>query len=326
MSYGTIERGPMAADNFTQISNDLFRDPRLSAKAKGIFGFVSTHRSGWGMTPESIAACMTDGVSAVNTGLRELERYGYLERFQDRNADGTMSRMRYRITDIPRSAPVSENRTPVVSCENTDVEESDGYLRRSEPLVDFPHAVDPRAADRAHKKTNSKKTSRKNTSSPSIPQSGPSAAGQEGGGDASQQEEQSSAAVFVDSLPYRGRLPGPKQRAHLVAAAAAALTAGWSEEALRRQLTADTSNAKSMAAVYRYRLEPENLPAPPVPAVPGPRTVVNDTRERDAARECEGRDGMCGRPTGGSASGLCRSCEQDRAAADSGLTTVGGGL
>lgn len=30
-----IRRGVMAADQFTQIANGLFRDPRLSSKAKG---------------------------------------------------------------------------------------------------------------------------------------------------------------------------------------------------------------------------------------------------------------------------------------------------
>src|SRR5256885_5221869 len=48
--YGRIRRGEMAADRFTQISNELFRDPRLSFKAKGVFGLISTHRDGYGIT------------------------------------------------------------------------------------------------------------------------------------------------------------------------------------------------------------------------------------------------------------------------------------
>lgn len=303
MSYGQIERGPMAADNFTQISNSLFRDPRLSAKAKGIFGLISTHRAGWGMTPESIAACMTDGVSAVNTGLRELETYGYLERVQTRNDNGTMGCMRYRITDMPRSEPVGENRVPAPTCENTGEAGAQEHRRRSEPVVDSPHAVDPRAADRPHKKTNSKNTNQKNTSpSSSVPRSGPSAVEQGGGGgDAPQQEGQSPAAAFVDALPYRGQFPGPKQRAHLVEAARAALAAGWAESALLRQLTADTQNAKSMAAVYRYRLDPENLPSPSLaPLVP---------EQRPAARPC---CPDCQRPLAtGSAAVQCRDCREE---------------
>ena len=129
----------------------------------------------------------------------------------------------------------------------------------------------------------------------------------------------------MDGLPYRGRIPGPKQRQHLVLAAAAALAGGWTESALERQLTSDTGNAKSMAAVYRYRLEPENLPAPPAPptVLPGPRTVINDTR--NPAQECSGRDGMCGRPTRAE-SGLCHSCERDSATASMLEAAGSGGL
>jgi hypothetical protein len=145
-----------------------------------------------------------------------------------------------------------------------------------------------------------------NPPSPSIPRSGPSAVEQGGGGgDAPQQEEQTSpAAAFVDGLPYRGKLPGLKQRAHLVAAARAAFAAGWREDALRRQLTADTENAKSMAAVYRYRLDPENLPAPPALALlPEQRA----SQVRPCCPECQ-------RPLArGSEAVLCRDCRTESA-------------
>lgn len=289
MTYGQIQRGVMAADNFTQIANSLFRDPRLSAKAKGIFGFISTHRSSWGVTPESIAACMADGVSAINTGLRELEECGYLVRDQPRRRDGRMGSMVYRITDMPSSEPVVENRPPDVTCGNDHADEMETHRRRSEPVVDFPHAVHPRAADRPHKKTNSKNTILKNTSPSSVPQGGPTSgvpAGG-GGGDAppeqhdKPQQQDGRAAVFVDALPYGGRLPGPKQRAHLIGAVEAALACGWPETALRQQLTAETATAKSLSSVYRHRLEPENLPAPPVLA------LIPEQQARRACDRCE---------------------------------------
>lgn len=145
--YGRIRRGSMAADAFTQIRNALFRDPRISFKAKGVFGLISTHRDGYGVTPESIAAAGRDGVSAVKGALRELEEYGYLIRARERRADGTLGGSHYYITDMPdhaergscRSAPEVEN-----------------------PLVVRPPVAEPTVVDRLHKKTNSKKTSGKN--------------------------------------------------------------------------------------------------------------------------------------------------------------------
>lgn len=149
----------------------------------------------------------------------------------------------------------------------------------------------------------------------SVPHEPPveGAPGGGGGGDAAQQGEDKRAAVFVDGLPYRGRLPGPKQRKNLVRAAAAAFAGGWTEDALERQLTADTGNAKSMGAVYGYRLEPENLPAPPASraALPGPRAVVNDTT--GAMRECPGQDGMCCTPLKAADGDLCGRCQRETA-------------
>lgn len=166
MSYARISRGQMAADilqrDYTQIHNRLFRDKRLSFKAKGIFGLISTHRDGYGVTPEWIAAAGTDGPAAVRTGLRELERYGYLTREQARNEDGTLGQMTYSITDMPSSEPVNDNRQPGVTW-------NDGETPRSQPLSDYPHAADPQADDRAHKKTSSKKTTGENTNRPSVP-------------------------------------------------------------------------------------------------------------------------------------------------------------
>ncbi|MFF1444144.1 hypothetical protein [Streptomyces sp. NPDC058295] len=276
MSYGWIERGPMAADNFTQISNSLFRDPRLSAKAKGIFGFISTHRSGWGLTPESIAAAMKDGVSAIKGGLRELEAFGYLGRTQRRKPDGTMGPVVYRITDMPRSEPVDGNLPAAVTCKDSESSQVAVETCRSEPADENPPAANPPAANHPHKKTIPQNTSSKNTTSPSRPPLGlvPSPAEDQGGGggDAPQQQEKqdTAAAAFVDRLPYGARIPGPRQRAHLVERVSTALAAGWTEWALRVQLTEETDSAKSLYAVYRHRLSPEWLPA--APPLPKPRT------------------------------------------------------
>ena len=169
MSYARINRGPMAADvlqrDFTQIHNRLFRDQRLSFKAKGIFGLISTHRNGYGVTPEWIAAASTDGPAAVRTGLRELERYGYLVRQQTRHPDGTLGQMTYSITDMPSSEPVVDNRQSGATCDDTQTP-------RSEPLSDYPHADEPQAVDRAHKKTSSNDISGENTNRPSVQEPG----------------------------------------------------------------------------------------------------------------------------------------------------------
>ncbi|MGI5144198.1 hypothetical protein [Streptomyces sp. CA-106110] len=135
-----IRRGVMAADQFTQIANGLFRDSRLSFKAKGIFGYVSTHRDGWQVTVAELVRRGREGVDAVTTGLRHLERHGFLYRTRERNPDGTLGQALYVITDLP-------------ALQNP----------RSQPESGFPRLAEPTLADPGTKNTNRKKTNQQKT-------------------------------------------------------------------------------------------------------------------------------------------------------------------
>ncbi|MFE9024368.1 hypothetical protein ACFYNL_38285 [Streptomyces sp. NPDC007808] len=135
-----VRRGVMAADQFTQIANGLFRTTELSYKAKGLFGLLSTHREGWRMTVTDIARRGRDGEAAVKSGLKELEKHGFLVRERERGVDGTLGAAAYFITDLPAR-------------QNS----------RSQPESGFPPVDDPTLADRPTKNTNRKKTTQKNT-------------------------------------------------------------------------------------------------------------------------------------------------------------------
>ncbi|MFJ6636760.1 hypothetical protein ACIQMR_36170 [Streptomyces sp. NPDC091376] len=140
-AYGAgIRRGEMAGDQFTQIANALFRDSRLSFKAKGLFGHISTHREGWQITIANLAHHGRESVHAVTTGLEELEKHGFLRRDRDRNPDGTLGQALYCITDLP-------------SLQST----------RSQPESGYPGLADPTLADPSTKNTNRKKTNKQNT-------------------------------------------------------------------------------------------------------------------------------------------------------------------
>ncbi|MFD4243259.1 hypothetical protein ACFWP3_16910 [Streptomyces sp. NPDC058525] len=163
MSYGAgIQRGPMAADNFTQIANALFRDRRISFKAKGIFGLISTHRTGFTVTVAALVRSSTDGKAAVTTGLQELEKFGYLERGQEHNDDGTFGEAWYRITDVPAHL------FDLLGDDATDMLDR-VQNRRSQPLRDFPPTDDPATGNRTTKNTNLKKTNKQKTKTrPSV--------------------------------------------------------------------------------------------------------------------------------------------------------------
>ncbi|MEU5510364.1 hypothetical protein [Streptomyces fungicidicus] len=137
-----IRRGVMAADQFTQIANGLFRDSRLSFKAKGIFGYLSTHRDGWRMTITDLARRSRDGAAAVRSGLKELEGRGFLLRERRRHPDGTLGAAGYCITDLP-------------ALQNS----------RSQPMSDFPPVDKPTSVNHPTKNTMRKKTHKQNTRS-----------------------------------------------------------------------------------------------------------------------------------------------------------------
>lgn len=145
----------MAGDAFTQIRNAVFRDSRLTGKAMGIFGNISTHRDGWGITPESISTQMRDGVGAIKAGLRELEEYGYLQRTRTRNANGTLGSSVYFITDQPE---LFDGDGEPAGLESGTSEPKVGIppvVRPPmvEPPMDHPPVDEPTVADRLHKKT-----------------------------------------------------------------------------------------------------------------------------------------------------------------------------
>ncbi|MFF1517035.1 hypothetical protein [Streptomyces sp. NPDC058305] len=135
-----IRRGVMAADQFTQVANGLFRDPRLSFKAKGLFGNISTHRDGWQLTVAQLARHGRERVDAVTTGLTELQTHGFLLRERTRKTDGTLGHAVYRITDLPALESPS-----------------------SRPESGYPGLAQPRLADRGAKNTIIKKTNKQNT-------------------------------------------------------------------------------------------------------------------------------------------------------------------
>ncbi|WP_425543929.1 hypothetical protein [Streptomyces crystallinus] len=135
-----IRRGVMAADQFTQIANGLFRATTLSFKAKGLFGLLSTHRDGWRMTVADLARRGRDGDAAVKSGLKELEKHGFLVRERGRGPDGTLGAAAYLITDLPAL-----------------------QSSRSKPESGIPPVDDPTLADRSTKNTTTKNTTQQNT-------------------------------------------------------------------------------------------------------------------------------------------------------------------
>jgi hypothetical protein len=330
-----IERGPRKQRGFVIIDNTLAQNNRLSFGARGLAEYLLSLPPGSQVDIRSLAADNPEGRSAIAGYMNELEAERYLVRTRTQGERGRFktSTTMYEEPQDPASMPESlpkpwskakrgeQPRLAAVRDETAELTFSQVGPNPVPPDFggpDFggPGPGRPDAGDAGVNPYGVKEPGER-TSSPARENMPSSADANEpggGGGDASRQQEQDARAVaFVDGLPYRGRLPGPRQRAHLVQRVGEAFAEGWTEYMLRKQLTEETSTAKSLAAVYRHRLEPDNLPAVSVPTgtVPAqrPKAVVDDSK--GLRPECD----ECGRPIPAtSITTVCIDCREDASA------------
>jgi hypothetical protein len=92
----------IAPGNFTQVPNQMLRNPEMSAKAKGILCLLLSNREGWKSYVSAITDLMADGRDSILAGLAELEQQGYLIRIRYRDKDSKQYRgMVWCYTDTP---------------------------------------------------------------------------------------------------------------------------------------------------------------------------------------------------------------------------------
>ena len=111
----------------------LFRDERLSFRAKGVFGLLCTQDHGNGVTAELVAECSTDGVSAVRAALRELEEFGYLVRERSARSEGSLGDVAYSVSEFARLAPGGDGHSPARVDEGGRHGSAPGRADRSAP-------------------------------------------------------------------------------------------------------------------------------------------------------------------------------------------------
>ncbi|MEV5357051.1 hypothetical protein [Streptomyces sp. NPDC052693] len=299
-----IRRGVMAADQFTQIANALFRDGTLSFKAKGLFGLLSTHREGWRMSVTDIARAGRDGESAVRSGLKELQSHGFLVRERERGPDGTLGAAAYVITDLPAVR-----------------------LSRSQPESGYPRVDAPTLADQAPKNTN-----RKNTTQPKTRPLPPAAHSPRSPNPAPPPR---TAPAPTDLTPgVRLLLQIGAQRPELLltgraladqgAAVSAMLKAGWTREQLNHVISArplPSPIRTTLGAIIAARLRTAQAYPPPATVAEHHATPASDpgrahSTTNAAARtvsealayralvECAG----CGVPGTAPGENLCPAC------------------
>jgi len=80
---------------YGQIPNDILNDPKLSFKAKGLFGFLQSKPNGWQFSVYRIIKQTKDRRDSIETGIKELENSGNLQREPVKNNKGQWNGYNY---------------------------------------------------------------------------------------------------------------------------------------------------------------------------------------------------------------------------------------
>ncbi|MFG2143694.1 hypothetical protein ACGFRG_05775 [Streptomyces sp. NPDC048696] len=78
---------------YTVLPTAALEDNRLSFRSRGILAYLLAKPDTWRVRAETIAKAGKEGVEAVRTALRELKDAGYYRVVNERQSDGTLSRI-----------------------------------------------------------------------------------------------------------------------------------------------------------------------------------------------------------------------------------------
>lgn len=134
--------------NYTTIDNGIFKDTRISFKAKGLLTTMLSLPPTWNYTIEGLATLSKDGRDSIKTALKELENFGYLERKQVRNDNGSFCDLEYFVYEKPQpkeplaenppaDKPLAENHRQL----NTNISNTD-VLKTKEEYMDYSYEDD----------------------------------------------------------------------------------------------------------------------------------------------------------------------------------------
>ena len=141
--------------NFTQVPNELLRNPELSFRAKGILCLLLSNREGWYSCIKTITRMSKEGIEAIRSGIVELEKTGYLLRVQYREKNTKIRRGSFwAYTDIPGNFNI-EDSLPLLEAEGLEA-----FIKK--PYTEKPYTGKPSLIILYNKNTNNKNTNNKN--------------------------------------------------------------------------------------------------------------------------------------------------------------------
>lgn len=133
----------------TIVDQRLTRDDRLSWKARGIFYYLWSQADNWDFNATEVSRHATDGRKSLDTGLDELERFGYLKRERKRNKLGQLTTSDWQLSDLPVEAWIKDRAKPIPENRKLD-----------QPISGFPNLDNPNLENGEQSKHQEKITSK----------------------------------------------------------------------------------------------------------------------------------------------------------------------
>ena len=136
-------------ENFTIVPNVVFSDTNITGKAKSIFFYLISKPDDWQFYVDEITKNFKESKGAIQSGLKELEKYGYLIRRRQYSNQGKISSMEW-IMQLPsaknhqtenpsdgkpiRRKSTTHTNTELTKTDNTNI---DVYIHRFEEFWDL---------------------------------------------------------------------------------------------------------------------------------------------------------------------------------------------
>lgn len=134
-------------ENFTCMSNHSLRNHNLSLKAKGLHALMLSLPDDWDYTLAGLKHICKESIGSINGAVQELEKEGYIVRYQDRDEKGRMTSFVYTIFEEP----------PKKAGNNA----SDPHVEK--PHAEKPFTEKPHAENQSQVNTNKQNTKRQST-------------------------------------------------------------------------------------------------------------------------------------------------------------------
>ena len=167
--------------DYTVMSNHHLKDTALSLKAKGLLSLMLSLPDDWNFNMRGLSSICKEGLDAIGSALKELERSGYMVRNQLRGANGRITDTEYIIYERPQTPepPAPDTGAPDTTPPDT-ISPYPGNPDVVEPDMADPSTGNPAQLNTKKSKTKKPNTQRSNTHSflpppPSAPPSPPAA-------------------------------------------------------------------------------------------------------------------------------------------------------